>query len=42
MPRDPAAYGPPVPQPRVRKAPEVVDLLGDSDDEVLAEKRARA
>ena len=42
-PKPPAVRkrGPPVPQPR-RKAPEVVDLLGDSDDEVLASKRARA
>ena len=42
-PKPPAVRkrGPPVPQPR-RKAPEVVDLLGDSDDEVPAEKRARA
>ena len=44
VPKPPAVRkrGPPVPQPRVRKAPEVVDLLGDSDDEVLASKRARA
>ena len=42
-PKPPAVRkrGPPVPQPR-RKTPEVVDLLGDSDDEVLASKRARA